>query len=626
VGRAPARLSSLTTRRHVFVLAAIALVGLGRGLFWVAATEFPNPVDEAHHYAYVESLAHGHLPVVGKDKVSAEVLAMIKDAPTLTFRSGPYRPTPADPQWGPVREQYEAMQPPLYYAVMVPVYWAVHPFGAVKAFYAMRVASLLLALTAVPLTWLLARRLFPSRPEVWLAGPLVLVAIQGFNANLASVSNDVLVVPLAAAVLLLLLRDWERRTVGSAALAGVAFGAAMLAKTTAIGLGFVALFSFVLAWRQGLIGLRTLVTRMAAFGGAALLVFAPWLASNVANYSALSAAKEFERIHGPGVHGGFFDELNNARRGFWDFQLTNPHHGAYDTLFEVLLVVSVVVLVAGLLSNRREDRRAVAWLGGTVAASVGGMLFITYGLISGGGFSGRHLYIALVPAALLIGAGLVAIGGVRWRMTILLAGLTAALALELALVHRAVVVQYTSAYVRPGIIPAVDQNWGDDLLPGQPVRLSPPCRARYIAVRTAERGPSTVAVLSAGMNGTGRRIGQQEGFTVYRLAEATDQPITVVLPPDAKVSSSQAERSPAVAFPIGYGEAVARVYCPSAHAREARFAAVYPVQHPGRVTWAHLMGWPAVWIGIGSAGVVAAVIVEATRRHGRQSATHASVG
>jgi 4-amino-4-deoxy-L-arabinose transferase-like glycosyltransferase len=133
---------------------------------------------------------------------------------------------------GLVRESYEGVQGPAYYALMAVPYRLAHPLGVLAALYAVRLASLLLALTAVPIAYLLARELFPARKEAWLAAPALLVVLQGFNGNVSSVSNDALVVPLAGAVLLAVAT--ARRTglsARNAAVTGVLLGVGLCTKS-----------------------------------------------------------------------------------------------------------------------------------------------------------------------------------------------------------------------------------------------------------------------------------------------------------------------------------------------------------------------------------------------------------
>ncbi|MGI8683733.1 MAG: hypothetical protein ACR2MO_01280, partial [Acidimicrobiales bacterium] len=190
-------------RSHLLALGAIVAVGLLRGLFWVTVTPVYNPIDEHAHFAYVESMATSlRPPVVGRDHLSPEALDLGKRTATAEWRSAPVAADPDDARWGLLRDSYEGVQGPTYYALMAVAYRAAHPFGVLSSLYAVRIASLLLAVGAVPIAYLLARELFPRRREAWLAAPALLVVLQGFNGNLSSVSNDALVVPLSGAVLL----------------------------------------------------------------------------------------------------------------------------------------------------------------------------------------------------------------------------------------------------------------------------------------------------------------------------------------------------------------------------------------------------------------------------------------
>ena len=172
-------------RRHLVVLAVILFAGLLRGLFWVGVTETWSPMDEAQHYAFVESMATGKgIPTVGKDRISPEVLRLKREAPTLWFRAMARPVDVDDPVWASDRDQYEAAQTPLYYALVAPVYWVSHPFGTLTSIYALRTFSLLLSLLAIPIAWMLARELFPrppahrscrrrrGRPSVWRGASL----------------------------------------------------------------------------------------------------------------------------------------------------------------------------------------------------------------------------------------------------------------------------------------------------------------------------------------------------------------------------------------------------------------------------------------------------------------------
>jgi len=128
---------------------------------------------------------------------------------------------------------------------MVPAYWLGHHWGVEASLLVVRLATVLLALVTVPLTWLLARRLFPRRPAVWLLAPALLVTISGLSFG--SVTNDALVLTLGAAATVATLRALSRPdrwwTMGS----GFLVGLTLVTKTSALGLvPFLGLA--VLAW------------------------------------------------------------------------------------------------------------------------------------------------------------------------------------------------------------------------------------------------------------------------------------------------------------------------------------------------------------------------------------------
>jgi len=73
----------------------------------VFTVEVWNPIDEAQHYSYVESIATGNgLPVVGEDKLSSDILEIAKASPTQPFQSQGYLLT-EDFDWGAFGESYE---------------------------------------------------------------------------------------------------------------------------------------------------------------------------------------------------------------------------------------------------------------------------------------------------------------------------------------------------------------------------------------------------------------------------------------------------------------------------------------------------------------------------------------
>lgn len=260
-----------------------------------------SPVDEAAHFAYVQSMAnHLRPPQVGKDRLRPDTLELVKRARTSYWRGMPVAPVPADPRWGSAAESYEGVQGPLYYLLMAGPYRLARGHGLLSALYAVRIASVLVALLAIPLAYALARHLFPRRPEVWLGAPALLVVLQGFNGNPAAVTNDALVIPLAAGALLAFCRSARRRfDAGGGALTGLLVGLGLATKSNMIALVPIIGVAALTATAMRRVPFGRLVKWVVLAGVTAAEAVAPWVVWNLSRYGALSATKEVDAITGP---------------------------------------------------------------------------------------------------------------------------------------------------------------------------------------------------------------------------------------------------------------------------------------------------------------------------------------
>lgn len=618
-------------RRDRAVLGVIVAVGLLRGLFWVSVTLVFNPIDEAPHYAYVESMAtHLRPPVVGRDRLSPEAMALLKGTATSYWRSVPFPPDPDDRRWQAVAESYEGVQGPAYYALMAGPYRVAHPFGALSAVYAIRLASVLLSLLAVPLAYLLARELFPDRRDVWLAAPALLVVLQGFNANLASITNDALVVPLAAAVLLAAAR--VRRT-GFTGWNGLATGA-LLGLGLATKSNLIALFPLVGVWALGVAvacraDWRTVVRWGLAAGGAAAAMSGPWLAWNLAQYSSLGADQEVDRITGPlqphipRTLAGLRRHMRDATAGFWDSQLAGRVAGRSTWVVSVVgLGLVVAGVVVSLVRRRRQDAAALAWLGATVFVTLGAMLFVIFVVFAGrSSVVGRHLYPALVPTVVAVAAGAFVVAGRRagWLLLVALAAATATF--EVDTVHRQIDQVYTDGVIGR-LAPVVEQTWSVGLVNTPTVRVTPPCRAERFALGLASPAPVSLTVVSvsgpAQATRTGEQTDQAEPLTVYALAAPTAQPFEVLLP-GVPLRASADDRDPRLSMQGEPGDPVVRIFCPVASPAAFRFSQRFTPDHPSWITYAGARAWPVLWAwATRLALVVGAVAVAPAWRRDRQ--------
>lgn len=185
---------------------------------------------------------------------------------------------------------YLDIHPPLYYALLTPIYLIFHSQGDYVTLRALRLTSPPLVFLAL-LLWLpvIAKACGHRR------GPtLFAFALTAWWPHLfvpaGALNNDVGVIVMSALLLYLVaVRDWGSRTVGSAALWGAVVGLGTLMKTSAFPPGIVLIGAALLLQH----GRRWYAdgrfwTRLACGLGVAVAVCGWWLARNVQLYGQLS--------------------------------------------------------------------------------------------------------------------------------------------------------------------------------------------------------------------------------------------------------------------------------------------------------------------------------------------------
>jgi 4-amino-4-deoxy-L-arabinose transferase-like glycosyltransferase len=236
--------------------------------------------DELAHYQYVRVLSdQGRVPTLTTDRLPPELYE--------------YRGYVLDwDRWGPTRGPlYTALHPPLYYATMVPFYRMVRSWSPEDQQYLLRLCSIPFGAATVLLAYWLARLLVPGDDFVAL-GTAALVAFQPQVSYVATlVNNDAAATALYSVVVLLLalgIRDGFRLRTTIAL--GVAFGAALLSKTTGMTAAPLILAAIWLApgaggWRQ-----RTLKTFCVLALAAAIT--APWYAFMFRTYGDFTGLRQ----------------------------------------------------------------------------------------------------------------------------------------------------------------------------------------------------------------------------------------------------------------------------------------------------------------------------------------------
>jgi len=292
---------------------------------------------------------------------------------------------------------YEAFQPPLYYAVAVPAWLTGDRVGGpLGAVYSVRIFDALMAALLAPLSLLIALRLWPGSFNLGWGAAVLTATLPGVALNLTSVTNDVLVSVLGGAcVLVAISGTWSRRRV---VVLGLLFGAALLTKTTAVGLAPALAVALLQRRRGG--GWRAVL----GAGAIAAVMFLPWIASNVAVYGEpITTREQLAMAAFP---------ARTAQLDFWSVSTLHAFVTFWtgDPFLSLPLAVPLALVatlisalgLAGLVRAERTQALAVVALGaaGAALASVASPILAAFNA------PGRLAYVGLSAAMALVVVGL----------------------------------------------------------------------------------------------------------------------------------------------------------------------------------------------------------------------------
>jgi hypothetical protein len=197
--------------RYRVLLTAIWLIFLIRGVFYSNLIPLWEGFDEWGHYAFVEHvrLYPGSLPRT-TDGVTEEIRQSVQSAPIRHEASDPMM-------------LFEAQQPPLYYWILsVPnrIWIGADISTRVRR---LRIFSVSIASLAILFAWFAALELFSSRALALSVCALIAV-MPALMIDIARVGNESLGVAVASWIILLLLRERARWSLG------IALGLGLLTK------------------------------------------------------------------------------------------------------------------------------------------------------------------------------------------------------------------------------------------------------------------------------------------------------------------------------------------------------------------------------------------------------------
>jgi len=168
-----------------------------------------SPIDEVAHYDYVTRIEAGGFPRLGQDMQPSTIAAVQCIRTHLVGATTPPCHTPVTAADQANYLQYEAQQPPTYYALAVPVRWVdIHLLG-MHDLAATRMVGLLWLVAGLFVLWAACRVL--GVPPGWIGAGLLLMSASPVVMDSATiVSNDAGGVLAGALVLLAAVLAWRR--------------------------------------------------------------------------------------------------------------------------------------------------------------------------------------------------------------------------------------------------------------------------------------------------------------------------------------------------------------------------------------------------------------------------------
>ena len=383
----------------LFAGALVAYAALVVG-YVVLTPPWQNP-DEPAHFNYVKFVATtGGLPVLQPGDWDSDLLNRLKNGILQ----------PSD-DIGAIR--YESWQPPLFYLVAAPVY-RLGPADA--ALYRVRVLDAVFGALTLALGYAAARKVFAGVLQA--AVPLAMVGVPMFTAVAASFGADALANLLAAAIVLLLLR--QLRGEPRPLLSGALIGLGVLTKLE------LAIF---VPLAIGLVTLRSARPRRDALVLVATVgvLISPWLIHQVTSYGwadPLAIARHSQVVADqprfPGLSAEWLGQFATISfHSFWA-QFGWMAVVAPDRLYVIWGAVTIAAVVGLLVSRAWMREHAYQFLLVTVAIAF--VAYVGYNLAFVQ-FQSRYLFTALVPIAILVVRGWSAFPPRPWSALVLAAAL-----------------------------------------------------------------------------------------------------------------------------------------------------------------------------------------------------------
>jgi hypothetical protein len=191
--------------------------------------------------------------------------------------------------------QYAANHPPLYYAVMAPLYRATNFMSLERQQYVLRAAAIPIGLLVVWLTYLMAGLLFPGDRLMLMVAPTFVAFQTQFSYESAMVNNDIMLIGVFTVLVYLLIRGVRQGfTLKGSAVIGLVFGLGLLAKASM--LSAAPLIALAIIFGVGIRHVRRWITLGAVTVTVAALVCWPWYAFLYRTYGNFSGLRQIKAL------------------------------------------------------------------------------------------------------------------------------------------------------------------------------------------------------------------------------------------------------------------------------------------------------------------------------------------
>lgn len=306
---------------HTFLWLLLALF-VAKG--FVTALAFPafSGHDEVAHYAYLRILAEeGRVPIIPEldswrddydaygsdavwDRMPDELYVYAHEGGNVTtYTTSDWYGGHTSPVWTisydggyyPSGWVYTGNHPPLFYALMTPMYHMVKHLEIDQQLFMFRLATIPFGMITIVLAYLTVRTLFPRDKFLAMTVPAFVAFQPQISYESVMLNNDILAIMLTSAVVWMLAVGLQKRFPWWICMAiGVLLGLAVLAKTTSLVVAALVAIAMIFGigvrrWRQWL----TKGALTAAISG--LLVF-PWFVYMMVQYGDFTALNRVQTL------------------------------------------------------------------------------------------------------------------------------------------------------------------------------------------------------------------------------------------------------------------------------------------------------------------------------------------